>query len=169
VAARTPPVTIAQQTPVPTGAVTVTSKPVVTVDELRGALRDMLAAQRRLRGREASQRDDLSISQHAILRVLFDGVTYSCGELALATDLTPASMTKMLDGLAREHLVERVRNAFDRRRVGVRITPEGRRRFADKERRLRGVWEESVEAMTRDDIDGLLVALRQVSSLLDAL
>jgi DNA-binding MarR family transcriptional regulator len=146
-----------------------TTRPAVTVDELRGALREMLAAQRRLRGREAAQRGDLSASQHAILRVLVNGAMYSCGELAVATDLTPASMTKMLDGLAREHLVERIRNESDRRRVGVRITEEGRRRYEDKERRLRGIWEEWAQGMTQHDIDALLVALRRFISLFDAL
>jgi DNA-binding MarR family transcriptional regulator len=146
-----------------------TSRQTVSVAALRGALREMLAAQRRLRGREAARRDDLSISQHAILSVLAHGAMSSCRELAASAGLTPASTTRMVDGLVREGLVYRVRDTTDRRLVRVLITDEGRRRFEDKDRRLRAIWEAWVDAMDETDVESTPAALRRISPLFDAL
>lgn len=139
-----------------------------TIDDLRLALREMLAAQRRLRGREAQRQGTLSFSQHAVLRVLADGDEHSAGELATAADLTPASITKMLDGLSRAGLLERVRDESDRRRVGVRITDAGRRDFAEKEQLIRAAWEAELDGAPDEELDAMLVALRRVVSLFDA-
>ena len=54
------------------------------VAEARLALREFLAAQRRLRGREAQRHGSLSFSQYAVLRVLVDGEEHPIGELATA-------------------------------------------------------------------------------------
>lgn len=139
-----------------------------TIDELRLALRELLAAQRRMRGREAQRQRVLSFSQHAVLRVLADGDEHSAGELAAATDLTPASITKMLDGLSRAGLLERVRDESDRRRVGVRITDAGRREFAAKEQWIRAAWEAQLEGADDDDLEAMVLALRRVAALFDA-
>jgi DNA-binding MarR family transcriptional regulator len=139
-----------------------------TIDDLRIALRELLAAQRRLRGREAQRQGVLSFSQHAVLRVLADGDEHSAGELAAAADLTPASITKMLDGLSRTGLLERVRDESDRRRVGVRITDAGRRDFAAKEELIRAAWEAELDGAGDEDLDAMLLALRRVSALFDA-
>jgi DNA-binding MarR family transcriptional regulator len=139
-----------------------------TIDELRVALRELLAAQRRLRGREAQRQAVLSFSQHAVLRVLADGEEHSAGELATAADLTPASITKMLDGLSRAGLLERVRDESDRRRVGVRITDAGRREFAAKEELIRSAWEAKLDGAGEDELEAMLLALRRVAGLFDA-
>ena len=49
----------------------------------------------------------------------------SAGELAVATALTPAATTALVDRLARRGLVERFRGEHDRRQVMVRMTPMG--------------------------------------------
>jgi DNA-binding MarR family transcriptional regulator len=138
-----------------------------TIDDLRVALRELLAAQRRLRGREA-QRQGVSFSQHAVLRVLADGAEHSAGELAAAADLTPASITKMLDGLSRAGLLERVRDENDRRRVGVRITDAGRRDFAEKEERIRAAWEAELDGAGEEELEAMLQGLRRAAALFDA-
>jgi len=139
-----------------------------TIDELRLALREMLAAQRRLRGREAQRQGMVSFSQHAVLRVLADGEEHSAGELAAAADLTPASITKMLDGLSRAGLLERVRDESDRRRVGVRITDAGRREFAAKEELIRAAWEAELEGVPEEELDAMVQAMRRTAALFDA-
>lgn len=139
-----------------------------TIDELRVALREFLAAQRRLRGREAQRQGVVSFSQHAVLRVLADGGEHSAGELATAADLTPASITKMLDGLSRTGLLERVRNESDRRRVGVRITDAGQREFAAKEELIRAAWEEQLGDAADEELDAMRLALRRVAAIFDA-
>jgi DNA-binding MarR family transcriptional regulator len=139
-----------------------------TIDDLRIALRELLAAQRRLRGREAQRTGAISFSQHAVLRVLADGQEHSAGELATAADLTPASITKMLDGLSRAGFLERVRDESDRRRVGVRITDAGRREFAAKEQRIRAAWEDELEGASEEELDAMIVALQRMAALFDA-
>jgi len=139
-----------------------------TIDDVRRALREMLAAQRRMRGREAQRPEAISFSQHAVLRVLADGDEHSAGELAVAADLTPASITKMLDGLSRAGLLERVRDESDRRRVGVRITDAGRSEFAAKEQRIRAAWDDELAGASEEAVDAMILALRRVASLFDA-
>jgi DNA-binding MarR family transcriptional regulator len=141
---------------------------VEVIEDLRAALREFLAAQRRLRGRDA-QRPGLTFSQHAVLRVLADGQEHSAGELAAAADLTPASITKMLDGLSRAGLLERVPDPDDRRRVGVRITPEGRTAFDAKNRQITAAWAEVLEDADPDEIEGMASAMRRLAALFDAL
>ncbi|HEU4658704.1 MAG TPA: MarR family transcriptional regulator [Capillimicrobium sp.] len=142
---------------------------VTSIDELRAALREMLAAQRRMRGREAQRTGGLSFSQHAVLRVLADGGVHSAGELAKETDLTPASMTKMLDGLSAAGLLERVRDEADRRRVAVVITDAGRAVHAEKEAEIRAAYERVLEDVDDDEIAAMASALRRVAAFYDAL
>ena len=46
--------------------------------------------------------------------------------LAEKLSVTRATMTGLLDGLENENLIERVVDTLDRRRIGVRLTPEGK-------------------------------------------
>jgi DNA-binding MarR family transcriptional regulator len=144
--------------------------PVVTTptEDLRAALRDMLAAQRRMRGREAQRHGPVSFSQNGVLRVLADGEEHSAGDLAAAAELTPASLTKMLDGLERSRLVERVRDEADRRRVAVRITDAGRAVHDEKERELRAAWKGVLDEMDPGEIEAMATALRRVATLYDS-
>jgi DNA-binding MarR family transcriptional regulator len=144
-------------------------EPTDSVEALRHALREFLAAQRRLRGREAQRQDALSFSQYAVLRVLADGDEHSAGELAIAADLTPASITKMLDGLSRSGLLERVRNESDRRRVGVRITPDGRDSFLEKDRQLTEAWHAELADLDPGELETMVTAMRRLSALFDSI
>lgn len=52
----------------------------------------------------------------------------SAGELSQGTGLSSAATTSLIDRLERKGFVQRVRDAVDRRRVLVEMTPQGRRR-----------------------------------------
>lgn len=138
------------------------------VEDLRSALRELLAAQRRLRGREAQRPAALSFSQYAVLRVLADGESHSSGELALAADVSPASVTRLLDGLERGGVVARVRDGADRRRVGVRITETGRGVLVEKDGAIHAAWEEVLADAEPAEIAGVAAALRRMATLFDA-
>jgi DNA-binding MarR family transcriptional regulator len=142
--------------------------PIEVIEDLRAALREMLAAQRRLRGREAQRHGALSFSQFAVLHVLADGDEHSAGELAIAADVTPASVTKMLDGLSRAGLLERVRDEADRRRVGVRITDDGREALAAKDAHILTAWEGVLDGADPAEVASMAGSLRRVASLYDA-
>lgn len=139
------------------------------VADARLALREFLAAQRRLRGREAQRHDTLSFSQYAVLRVLVDGDEHPIGELAAAADVSPASATKMIDGLERSGLVARVRDVEDRRRVGVTITDDGRAALAGKDREIQVAWERVLLDAEPDEIAAIATALRHVAAIYERL
>jgi DNA-binding MarR family transcriptional regulator len=139
------------------------------VADARLALREFLAAQRRLRGREAQRHDTLSFSQYAVLRVLVDGDEHPIGELAAAADVSPASATKMIDGLERSGLVARVRDVEDRRRVGVTITDDGRAALAGKDHEIQVAWERVLLDAEQDEIAAIATALRHVAAIYERL
>jgi DNA-binding MarR family transcriptional regulator len=56
---------------------------------------------------------------------------WTAGELAEATGLSSAATTTLLDRLERRGFVRRERDAIDRRRVRVELTPEGGRRIGE--------------------------------------
>ena len=60
-----------------------------------------------------------------ILLMREDNKTSLPSLLAEKAGVSRATMTGLLDGLESEHLVQRVFDAEDRRRVSVRLTPEG--------------------------------------------
>jgi DNA-binding MarR family transcriptional regulator len=90
----------------------------------------------------------------------------SAGQLAVATALTPAATTALVDRLARKGLVERYRGEEDRRQVMVRMTEKGVREtmrfywplveegqqmlagFSDRELRLMTRHLEAITALT---------------------
>lgn len=110
-------------------------------EELRRALHDVLAAQRRLRGREARDQHGLTFPQYRLLLALAGADELSAGELAAAADLAPATVTQMLDHLVAEGVVERARSERDRRLVLNRLTPRGRRLQAARRAEIEAKWE----------------------------
>ena len=85
-----------------------------------------MGAVRRLRGRETHRPGELTDAQYSLLFCLRDQTQMSVRDLAEAADLSPASVTEMLEGLAAAGLVERHRSDRDRRVVFTALTAEGR-------------------------------------------
>lgn len=114
-------------------------------EQLSRSFKGALAALRRMRGRESHGPDELSDAQYGVLFCLRDAPALSAGEIALAADLSPASATEMLEGLAAAGLVTRERSQRDRRIVLSALTERGRelteRRRARFEPRFRAALE----------------------------
>ena len=85
-----------------------------------------MAAVRRLRGRETRRPGELTDAQYGLLFCLRDESRMSVRDLAYAADLSPASVTEMLEGLAAAGLVHRQRSDRDRRVVFTSLTESGR-------------------------------------------
>ena len=81
----------------------------------------------------------------------------SAGELGEATGVSSAAATTLLDRLERKGFVRRQRDAVDRRRVLVELTPQGRARL---EARYRPLVEEGGRLLERFS-DGELVMMRE--------
>ena len=108
--------------------------PPTELDAFSSALLEFLRATRRMRGRIGDE-GELSLSQYHLLEPLIDGERLATCELALAAEVSAPTATRMLAGLVREGLVERVPCAADRRVVHVVLTDEGRTRVLAKRAR----------------------------------
>jgi DNA-binding MarR family transcriptional regulator len=94
-------------------------------DELGRAFKAAMAAVRRLRGRETHRPGELSYAQYSLLFSLAAGDVKSARELAELADLSPATVTQMLDHLAAAGLVTRIRSDEDKRIVLTSLTDRG--------------------------------------------
>ncbi|MBT2212589.1 MarR family winged helix-turn-helix transcriptional regulator [Actinomadura sp. NEAU-AAG7] len=109
------------------------------------------------------RRYGLDISEADVLTTLRrSGEPYDLtpGQLVKASMVTSGAITKRIDRMVAKDLVERVPDAVDRRTVRIRLTPHGRQTIDDlfalhiaNETRL-------LQALDRDQADGLADALR---------
>ena len=121
-----------------------------------------MAAVRRLRRRETQRPGELTDAQYSLLFSLRDQSQMSVRDLADAADLSPASVTEMLDGLAAARLVERHRSDRDRRVVFTSLTEDGRGLVEERRARFEPRLRAAMDGFSEHD---LLVA----SSVLDRL
>ncbi len=131
--------------------------------ELGKAFRQVSASLRRLRGRDTHlDGAELSHAQYELLFELYERGELSAGELATAAQLTPATVTQMLEHLADGGHVERARLQSDRRVVVSRLTPRGVLEIEVKRRKWQGRWE---RALADVDAAELRAATRVLSRL----
>jgi DNA-binding MarR family transcriptional regulator len=140
--------------------------------ELAQAFKATFAAVRRLRGRDAHRPGELSHAQYQVLFELFRQDELSAGELAAVADLSPGSMTEMLDRLADAGLVERTRSKTDRRVVVCRLTDAGRTRVEQRHAQVEPLWNEALAAYGAGELAtaaAVLDSLRELFVLLSEL
>jgi DNA-binding MarR family transcriptional regulator len=131
--------------------------------ELGKAFRRTFRSLSRLRGRDTHLgAGQLSHAQCELLFELEERGELSAGELACAAQLTPATVTQMLDHLAEGGHVERARLERDRRVVVSRLTPVGRREIEAKRAKWQGRWE---QALADVDAEELRAATRVLTRL----
>jgi DNA-binding MarR family transcriptional regulator len=149
---------------------TVTSREAL-LEEVRGAFGELMGAERRLRGRDQHRRGGGELSHHQI-RALFHlarepEVTAGC--LAKNAELSPASMTAMLDQLEELGYVSRRRSAEDRRQVLVTLTDEGREKVEVKRR----MWTEKFSSILGEhgdeELEAAVRVMRTIGGFLDSL
>lgn len=122
------------------------------LDALGDSLRTMLAASRRLRGRETHRQDQLSFAQYGLLFSLADADELSSRELAERADLTAATVTQMLDGLEAADLVVRRRSEHDRRVVLTSLTARGSATVADRRAQIEPRWRAALTGFGDDEL-----------------
>lgn len=125
------------------------------------------AALRRLRGRESHRPGELSYAQYSLLFGLHDGVPRSSRELALAADVSPATVTEMLDGLAVAGLVERARSQEDKRVVYTSLTPRGRELIDERRRLYEPRWRTALRAFSEEELLTAAAVLDAVRTVFD--
>jgi MarR family transcriptional regulator, organic hydroperoxide resistance regulator len=131
--------------------------------ELGQAFRRVFRSLSRLRGRDTHLAGtELSHAQFELLIELYEQGELSAGQLAAAAQLTPATVTQMLDHLAAGGHVERARLETDRRVVVSRLTTRGRGEIEAKRERWQGRWEQALADM---DVEELRAATRVLTRL----
>jgi DNA-binding MarR family transcriptional regulator len=131
--------------------------------ELGRAFRRVFRSVQRMRGRDTHLiGGEVSHAQMELLIELGERGPLSAGELAGAAQLTPATVTQMLDHLAACGHVQRTRLDSDRRVVVTQLTPQGEEKIAAK----RALWQERWQTVLAD-VDA--EELRVTTSVLDRL
>jgi MarR family transcriptional regulator, organic hydroperoxide resistance regulator len=139
-------------------------------DSLRQSVGRLLAADRRLRGRD-QQRGSGALT-HAHLRALFvlmqeDEAT--AGTLAKAAELNPASVTAMIDHLEASGLVRRRRDDQDRRQCWVSLTDAGRTQVQEKERSWRTKMAAVFSDVSADELAAASKVLARIATVMEGL
>jgi len=139
------------------------------VDVFRTALNHLLAADRRLRGRDHSRPGELTFAQVRTIAALGRGNEMTAGQLAKSADLTPATVTTILDQLETANIVERRRSTEDRRVCNVALTPEGVQLLERKLAAWQQLWSEHLSGYSDKEIEIATGIVQAVTGMLDGL
>jgi DNA-binding MarR family transcriptional regulator len=138
------------------------------VTELGMAFRRVFRSFNRLRGRDTHLgAGELSHAQFELLSELFDRGELPAGELAAAARLTPATVTQMLDHLAEQGHVERVRSQTDRRVVVSRLTSQGRTAIEAKRAAWKSRWEQALSGLELDELRAATLVLERLGAMVE--
>ena len=121
-------------------------------EQVARSFKRAMAAVRRLRGRETRRPGELTDAQYGLLFCLRDQSQMSVRDLACAADLSPASVTEMLEGLAAAGLVERQRSDRDRRVVLTSLTDSGRGLVEERRARFEPRFRAALEPFSEDEL-----------------
>jgi DNA-binding MarR family transcriptional regulator len=111
-----------------------------------------MAAVRRLRGRETRRPGELSDAQYTLLFGLREHGHLSSSELAELAAVSPATATEMLEGLASQGLVVRVRSELDRRVVLTSLTDRGRALVEERHARYEPRFRAALAGFSDDEL-----------------
>lgn len=142
--------------------------PASQVEDLRTAVNQLTAADRRMRGRDHSRPGELTFAQVRTVAALGREREMTAGQLARSAELTPASVTTILDQLESAGIVERRRSTEDRRVCNVALTPQGWEVLERKLAAWQGLWAERLSRFTAQEIETATKVLQEVTGLLDA-
>lgn len=136
--------------------------------ELGLAFRRVFRSFNRLRGRDTHLGGtELSHAQFELLIELHERGELPAGELAVAARLTPATVTQMLDHLAEQGHVERVRSQTDRRVVVSRLTAQGKRAIEAKHEAWKSRWEQALTGLELDELRAATRVLERLGAMVE--
>jgi DNA-binding MarR family transcriptional regulator len=140
-----------------------------SIEQLRLALSQLLAADRRLRSRDHHRPGQLTYAQVRSLVALGKEREMTAGQLARSADLNPASVTAMLDQLEDAGIVERRRSTEDRRVCNVSLTPEGWKLLEQKLGGWQNLWEDHLSELNDREIETAERVIRQITEIYDSI
>ncbi len=149
-----------------TGDSAATARP--SVEGLRSALGHMFGAERRLRSRDQSRPGELTYGQLRSLAALGREREMTAGQLAKSADLTPATVTVMLDQLEAANIVQRHRSTEDRRVCNISLTPEGWELLEHKLAHWQAEWEQRLSGFSDRELAAAVQIIVQVTDMYNA-
>lgn len=135
--------------------------------QLGDALKSVLGSVRRLRGRETHRPGELSHAQYSLLFGLGDRPELATGELAQSADLSPATVTQMLESLVAMGLVDRRRSDRDRRVVTCSLTARGREVIGERRSQFEARWAAALAGFSTAELEVASAVLAQLHSMFD--
>jgi DNA-binding MarR family transcriptional regulator len=136
-------------------------------EQVARSFKRAMAAVRRLRGRETHRPGELTDAQYGLLFCLRDQAQMSVRDLAYAADLSPASVTEMLEGLLAAGLVERWRSDRDRRVVFTSLTDGGRGLVEARRARFEPRFRAALEPFSQDELVVAAAVLERLRGLFE--
>ena len=137
--------------------------------QLGAAFKGIMGAVRKLRGRETHRAGELSFAQYHLLFGLSGEGELSTSKLAATADLSPATVTQMLDGLVAMGLVERTRSDSDRRVVTCALTDRGRELIAEKRAHWEQRWNQTLSEFSTEELATAAAVLGRLQAMYDQL
>jgi DNA-binding MarR family transcriptional regulator len=136
--------------------------------ELGQAFRHAYRSLRRLRGRDTHLLGgEISHAQFELLAELRERGPLPAGELAHVAGLSAATVSQMLDHLAGDGHVKRVRSEADRRVVLIELTALGRRRVEATKALWRKRWEEALEGVDEEELRTASGVLQRIGAVFE--
>jgi DNA-binding MarR family transcriptional regulator len=139
------------------------------IEDLGRAFKGMMAAVRRMKGRETHRPGELSYAQYHLLFGLADAPPRSARELAELADLAPATVTEMLDHLADDGLVVRLRSDVDKRIVLTSLTARGRKVVDKRRAQMEPRWRAAMAEFSDGELQTATAVLDRLHNLFDEL
>lgn len=110
----------------------------------------------------------LTMTQVRVLFILRREPGASAGGLAEALNVTPSTLTRIVDRLVSNGLVRREADEDDRRLVRHRLSEKGARAVEELERGGRARLNEVMDRLSADQLDRLVAALEDFTAALEA-
>jgi DNA-binding MarR family transcriptional regulator len=137
-------------------------------EAVRTAFVELMGAERRLRARDQKcGPGDLTQGQIRALFTIDKSGEATAGDLAKAAELSPASVSTMLDTLERDGIVERRRSASDRRVVVVTLTESGRALLEAKRNAWRARSRRALEGVSDEHLQAAADVMHRMAAMLD--
>ena len=133
------------------------------------AFKRAMVAVRKLRGRETHRPGQISYAQYGLLFGLAGSSACSARELAEHADLTPATVTQMLEHLEASGLVTRTRSDQDRRVVLSALTPKGAEVVTQRQSQMEPRWRAALVDFDAEELQTAARVLNRLADYFDAM
>lgn len=109
---------------------------------------------------------DLTLAQYRVL-VFLDAGERPASHVAALLDVTPSTVTSVVDGLCNRELVRRGEDPCDRRRVVLSLTDAGRDQVAEGDRVVAERLGRLLDRLPDDEAEGALSGLESLNAAME--